>query len=137
MEWISIFFFVFHGNRKQKNRKCPQAHSIFCVFFFSWLGKRKNGKWTKISVLAINTIFVIFRFILNLEKWCVFTDPFLISHFFGQLKRNTNRFVDWYLLIPFFKKIEKFNWPVQCGQSTPARCEIFNNYNFYLLNLQF
>ena len=46
-----------------------------------------------------------------MEKRYVFTDPFLISHFFGQLKMTTNSLVESYLLFPFFKKIEKLNWP--------------------------
>ena len=45
----------------------PTSKLHFCVFF-NCLGKRKHGEWSTISVLAINNIFLIFRFILKLES---------------------------------------------------------------------
>ena len=106
---------------KSKNRKYLQIYSTFR--FYDCLGKRRNGKWTKISLLAIK-IFLIFGFILKLEKWK--NDTFSLTHFwfnifFGQLKMNTNSLVESYLLFPFFKKIEYAgpctdpltHWPIE------------------------
>ena len=74
-----LFFRFWLKTEKSKNRKCPQAYSIFV--FFRLLGKTEKWKIDKNILVSHKedfSNFLIYRKIRKMEKWCVSTDPFLI-----------------------------------------------------------